>query len=350
MKCLPVVQRIVKERRHETSLSIYFNGLMMPSFAVIAEAITGNSSISGLEVMCWPKNEHIVLIAGILTHPDCSIRVLTFSLAASVDFLPLAHALQKNRTITQLQFCNRTIPLYSPFKLKDLDCIFQVLAGKPVGRAEDNVPAATSTSVRTLHLKGFSWDDSPKDSLNLMLEKNRTISELVFTLMDFCEFVKLKTGLSNNPRLSLLSLVGTSIPPDELPNIVSCLPPHLEVLNLDHTCFFNASIENLIEGLINLIKKCKEEKLSLHISFNGALLARDGTVLVPIEKYQDELRELLSDESKVSLECDALKGPPFSTFYKERNLGIAFFSTLVAAKLNSDEALGSPFTANQCRS
>ncbi|RMX15509.1 hypothetical protein EAS68_12105 [Legionella jordanis] len=272
--CLTTLQKIASERKHETPILISLKNLNMEFLREILKTIEGKPNISELvftdEGMA--KDEAIVEISNALTQQHCSIEKLCFSLGKTkLNFLPLAQALQRNQTVLHLRLSSFRGP--NPATFRDLECIFQALAG-----IENPASTQVNTSVQTLCLQGIhitSLDNGPAlKSCNLMLKQNQSIIKFgyfgtdIAASISFSDFDKLKPGLISNRRLSELDLSGIKVSADELPKLVFYLPPHLEVLNLSHLNFPSYK-GNLIEGLINLIKECKKEKLSLHIIFNG---------------------------------------------------------------------------------
>lgn len=323
-RCLMAFRKIANERKYETSLSIELSS-PLKFLETILKEIEGRACIRQLNLEGTPDMLNLAVISKALTQPYCPIEALSFVIGPHEHFLPLAQALQLNRTISNLKI-NYSMSFYG---LKMLEPIFQALTCIPLTGAEN--PA--NSSVQTLHLVGFDIPKTEAEALNRMLEKNQSITKLSFTDSDFSDFFRLQAGLVNNKRLSVLSLKRCMVSSGDLVKIVSYLPPHLEVLNLSNLRGF-VSEEDLIKDLINLIKECKKRKLSLHIIFNGNNLWNEFGC-------REELKELLlssGDEFNVSLECDDLK----EILVYKQNQYATFFEVLAKAYDAGDSQIQPP--------
>lgn len=314
-RCFTSFQKIVNERQSKIALSI---DLSSPHDVIeaIFTMIEGNPHINQLDFKGSPAQKAVDLITNALTQSGSCIEALSFEIGPNEVFSSLAQALRANRTLTQLKITYSM--LFHGWKV--LNPIFQALTND----ALDEDKNAANSSVQALHLKRFDISsEADAKALNLMLEKNHSISDFEFTDSDTSDFFKLKSGLVKNTQLLELSLKGCFISADDLPKMASCLPPRLKVLNLSNLKGFVRPRE-LIEDLMNLIKECQTKNLSLHIIFNGNHLASE------IGFYREDLKELLlssGNDSNVSLECDALT----EIMAYKRNQCVTFFEVLAKA-------------------
>lgn len=322
---LKTLQKIASERKHKTSFFITVECFRLDYLQAILTTIEGSSCITQLVIQSSPTNNVLFEISKILTHPHCSIEKLSIQVGAMIDLLPLAQALKRNKTISELRFINRSFVS----ELDSLGCIFQALAGSPFTEEENSDSVLINTSVYTLFLEGFSIayeKGTGLKSLNWMLEKNQTITHIHFDFgyLHINDLKKLEPSLIKNKRLSILSLSGLM---DKFPKMTSYLPPYLEVLNLSN---ISVIYKNLIEDLICLIKECKKAQLSLHIIFNSNRAEKY------LDNYREELNKLLLDDvSNVTLECDTLKEIPV---YKQKQT-ITFFHMIATTRFKLYESV-----------
>ncbi|RMX15755.1 hypothetical protein EAS68_11600 [Legionella jordanis] len=332
---LASLQKIVSGRKYKTSILIWN---VEPIFLNdILRTIEGNPNIIGLEVAGWFEDEHVALIAELLTEPQCAIAKLRLAFKEELNFLPLAQALQKNKSISQLSFEFLSGLLY-PADLQWLSCIFKVMAGNPLDEAEGFESVIANNSVQALELVGFSEiSKAAEHHLNSMLEKNQTLTHFRWAGTKPELFTKMKNSLSQSKQLSVLSLEGCVMSSDELANIAHFLPSNLGVLNLSHLADLahtsKAYREAFVIGLINLINECKAKRLELQIIFHN------NDLKCAIEKYRDDLRQLISRESKVYLTTKEMK----ELVWAHQNQCLTFFNIVSAAKLKADERFESQF-------